>query len=206
MDEKKRFLDQAYGVGSPAETRELYRQWAKTYDDEVRANGYVSPARVAAAMAEEVADKGAPLLDLGCGTGLSGEAFAEAGFSVIDGTDFSAEMLEVARAKGIYRKLVKGDLAQPIPARPGDYGNIAAVGVFSPGHAPADMIDGVFALLPEGGCFGFTLNDHALDEKVYEERVRALCEGGAAEIAFSRYGPHLTRRAIQAKVLVLRKT
>ncbi len=58
---------------------------------------------MAAALAALVGDLDAPLLDLGCGTGLSGEAFMSAGFSVIDGTDFSETMIAVARNKpGLY--------------------------------------------------------------------------------------------------------
>jgi predicted TPR repeat methyltransferase len=204
MSDGKRFLDEVYGIEDAGQTHALYDRWAASYDAELRANGYASPARVAKAMTAHIADLTAPLLDLGCGTGLSGEAFADAGFTCIDGTDFSAEMLAVAEQKNVYRKLILGDLAEPLPASRGDYANIAAVGVFSPGHAPAEMIDNVVEILPAGGCFGFTLNDHALEEKVYEEHVRALQTEGAVEIAHEDYGPHLPRLGLGAKIYVLR--
>ncbi len=206
MTKAEGFLDKAYGLGDAEETRALYRDWAKSYDAELRAAGYASPARVAAAMAASVADRAAPLLDLGCGTGLSGEALRAEGFAAVDGTDFSAEMLAAAAAKGVYRRLIPGDLNRPIPAAPGDYANMVAVGVFSPGHAPPETIEAAVELLPAGGCFGFTLNDHALDEGVYEARVFALRDRGMAEIAFEDYGAHLPRRGLQAKVYVLRRT
>jgi predicted TPR repeat methyltransferase len=204
-DQKTGFLDTVYGIETQDDTRRLYRDWAETYDDEVLGAGYASPGRVAAAMANAVKDRTAPLLDLGCGTGLSGEAFRQAGFTTVDGTDFSEEMLESAKAKGVYRSLFKGDLSRPIPAEPGDYADIAAVGVFSPSHAPAEMIDQVMDLLPKGGCFGFTLNDHALDEKIYEERTELLVAQGTCEIAFKQYGDHLPERDLKSMVYVLRK-
>ncbi|MDH3453013.1 MAG: methyltransferase domain-containing protein, partial [Gammaproteobacteria bacterium] len=91
-------------------------------------NGYVTPGRCAQALADLAPDKSAPLLDLGCGTGLSGEALRAAGFATLDGTDFSEEMLTLARAKpGLYRNLILGDLNNPLPGAPGDYANVAAV-------------------------------------------------------------------------------
>lgn len=206
MTDKKSFLDGVYDLQDAEATRAYYSDWAASYDDEVLANGYVSPQRVAAAMAAHVEDKGAPLFDLGCGTGLSGEAFAAAGFTDVHGTDFSPGMLEAARTKDVYKTLTLGDLARPIPAEPGRYANLAAVGVFSPSHAPASMIDTALAILPVGGCFGFTLNDHALQEGGYEARVAAVAaEGAGVSVVFSEHGPHLPKLGLGAKVVVLRR-
>ncbi|MEO3429212.1 methyltransferase domain-containing protein [Pelagibius sp. CAU 1746] len=205
MAKQTKFLDKAYELGDASQTRALYESWAESYDAELQENRYASPARTAAAMAEAVADKAAPLLDLGCGTGLSGVALHKAGFAVIDGTDFSQEMLKAAAAKGVYRTLLKGDLNAPIPARPGDYANITAVGVFSPGHAPAALIDEVVALLPQGGCFGFSLNDHALEDPSYEARIKVLVEAGRIEVVSDAYGDHLPGIGLKAKIYVLRR-
>lgn len=202
----KGFLDDVYGIDDGQSTKTFYENWAATYEDEVRANGYVTPGRCARALAELVPDKSAPLLDLGCGTGLSGEAFRAVGFTRIDGSDFSDEMLSLARAKsGLYRDLILGDLNSPLPGAPGDYAHIAAVGVFSPGHAPATMIDEVMARLDAGGCFVFSLNDHALENPSYDAHIHALVERGIADVAFREYGEHLTARGIRADVCVLRK-
>ncbi len=43
-------------------------------------------------------------LDLGCGTGLSGEPFA-AKVKVMDGVDLSPKMIEIAKTKNIYHRL-----------------------------------------------------------------------------------------------------
>lgn len=200
------FLDRVYGIDSPEETRRLYEDWAGSYDAEVRANGYATPGRCAAALAAAVADCTAPLLDLGCGTGLSGEAFRQAGFATIDGTDFSPRMLEAARRKaGVYRQLALGDLQRPVPAAPGDYTHAAAVGVFSPAHAPAAMIRQVLAILPVGGCFVFSLNDHALGDPSYDGEIDRLVHAGTAEVAHRDYGDHLPGRGLKSAVVVLRK-
>jgi predicted TPR repeat methyltransferase len=203
---KEEFLSKAYGLEGAEATQGFYAGWAETYEEEVRCNGYATPARCAAALISAGADKTAPLLDLGCGTGLSGEAFREAGFSIIDGTDFSEPMLAFAgRKPGLYRKLTLGDLNNPIPAEPGEYANIAAVGVFSPGHAPAATIDKVLALLPKGGCFVFSLNDHAMQDRSYQGRVCELVDTGWAELLHKEYGPHLPGIGMKSTIYVIRR-
>ena len=202
----KAFLDTAYGLDDAAATLAFYQDWAATYDAEIVANGYATPGRCAHALQAAGASLSAPLLDLGCGTGLSGVAFKSIGFQVIDGSDFSSQMLAAAKSRdGVYRSLTMGDLNNPIPAQPGEYQNIAAVGVFSPGHAPAAMMSDVMHRLPGGGCFVFSLNDHALEDPSYNAAIEALVNGGVAEVASREYGDHLPGRGLQADICVLRR-
>jgi SAM-dependent methyltransferase len=49
--------------------------------------------------------------DLGCGTGRTGAWLRQRGVSAIDGIDLTPEMLAVARERGVYRRLVEGDVA-----------------------------------------------------------------------------------------------
>ena len=59
------------------------------------------------------------ILDLGCGTGLVGDAFKDvtAG-GRLDGIDLAPRMIEVARKRGIYDDLILGDL-ETVLAAPG---------------------------------------------------------------------------------------
>jgi predicted TPR repeat methyltransferase len=186
-----------------AATRGFYDGWAETYDAEIAANGYRAPERCAAALAAAVRDRTRPLIDIGCGTGLSGAAFRAAGFTTIDGTDLSPAMLAKARARGVYRQLTLGDATAGPFARHA-YANAAAVGVFGPGHAPPEMIDAVMAALPPGGAFVFTLNDVALRDPAYEAAVESLLVNRQAELVSHARGPHLPGIGIGAIVYVLR--
>lgn len=49
------------------------------------------------------------ILDLGCGTGLSGAAFADLA-KHLDGLDLSPAMLDKAKVRGLYRRLRAGDI------------------------------------------------------------------------------------------------
>ena len=113
-----KFLDKAYKARDAASTRALYDDWAASYEAEVAENGYATPARCAEALKGQTADMSAPILDFGCGTGLSGLALKLAGFETIDGVDLSAEMLEGARSKSVTaipRCPLSGSLARARP-------------------------------------------------------------------------------------------
>ncbi len=49
--------------------------------------------------------------DLGCGTGRTGAWLAERGIPLIDGVDLTPEMLDRARAREVYRRLVEADVS-----------------------------------------------------------------------------------------------
>ena len=78
---EKNFLDHAYGLTSVEDTRAFYADWSLSYDAELHRNGYVTPQRCAEALARHMPDKSGPVLDVGCGTGLSGMELRAAGFS-----------------------------------------------------------------------------------------------------------------------------
>ncbi len=117
----------------------FYAKWAEHYDDDVASHGYGLPAMMVETLltAAPAIDRAAvEVLDAGCGTGLVGAVLAAAGFTTIDGVDLSPEMIEGARARGIYRHLEGGvDLTQPPPDRlAGRYDVVTVGGVFTVGH------------------------------------------------------------------------
>ena len=110
---KKRFLGNAYSSRTAEEVRDYYDQWAEVYDEELTENSYQQPRRCAMELARHLNDRSARILDVGCGTGLSGIALSEAGYSHIDGCDLSQGMLEKAFKTEIYSKLFMADLNKP---------------------------------------------------------------------------------------------
>jgi predicted TPR repeat methyltransferase len=50
------------------------------------------------------------ILDLGCGTGLVGQALYDKGFTNIVGMDISHNMMAIAAEKNIYKEFVEIDL------------------------------------------------------------------------------------------------
>jgi len=197
----KKFLDEALELQGDART--VYSQWAATYDAEVAENGYVTPERCALALRNAGASTIDPVLDLGCGTGLGGLALKLAGFQILDGVDLTPEMIERARARDIYRDLTVGDASIALQDR--SYNAIVAVGILSPGHAPASLIDTVMHALPSDGRFVFSLSDKALAERSYAGRVMAWTDSGSARCLIREHGEHLPGKKVGATIYALQK-
>ena len=192
-------------LDAPAAIRTLYDEWAGSYDAELAQVAYAAPDRVARALAAHATDPAAPLLDVGCGTGVSGAALQAAGFSCLDGVDFSPEMLARAAVKGVYRQLLQADLAGPWPFAPGSHANITAVGAIIPHHLPAAVLARAAEALPPGGCLAFSFSDHAHADPDYSRALAVLLDGGTVEPVFREWGPHLPEEGTRAEVLVLRR-
>jgi SAM-dependent methyltransferase len=91
-----------------------YGEWAATYEDIVLdAMDLRLLARIRTVDLNQVHE----VADLACGTGRTGAWLIQQGVSAIDGVDLTPAMLEKAAAKGIYRRLLVGDLREtPLPA------------------------------------------------------------------------------------------
>jgi len=199
------FLDKVYSVKGADATRDLYDAWSQSYEAEVAQNGYATPGRAAEALANTMDDQTLPILDFGCGTGLSGLALRIAGFTQIDGVDLSADMLEQAKAKGIYRRLSQIEADGPLPDT-SDHTAITAIGVIGAGAAPVSVLDTLFSALRAGGYLCFSFNDHTLEDPVFEARVQALIDSEVANQISRDYGDHLPGLNMNSVVYVLKKT
>lgn len=186
---------------SAAETREIYAQWAQSYDDNVQNAGYATPARIAAAISEFLPDRTAPILDFGCGTGLSGTALAARGFSTIDGTDITPEMLLHAEKTGAYRTLWVGTPGTP-PA-PG-YRAITATGVISLGAAPPETLALLINVLGKGDLLALSYNDATLADKSFVQAMSDACAKSVRKL-FEEYGDHLPAKNMGSTIYVLQK-
>ncbi|SEO27728.1 Methyltransferase domain-containing protein [Salinihabitans flavidus] len=199
-----KFLDKAYGLDGADDMRGFYDQWAASYEDEVAEYGYTTPGRCADALKQHCRTLDEPVLDFGCGTGLSGLALRWAGFKVIDGVDISAEMLEGARSKDVYRDLRQITADEP-PSEPGVYGRIAAIGAIGAGAAPLGCFDTLMDVLATGGKIVLSFNDHTLEDPIYEARINEYLDGGFASLLFREHGDHLPGRNVKSIVYVIEK-
>ena len=192
-DTEDGFFQHAYALKTTDETRDLYAKWAKTYDQEIGVDAdYRQPERCAQALAKVVSDKSQHILDVGCGTGLSGLALQSAGFTNITGCDLSPEMLVLADKTGCYQNLFGTDLNQPpLAVNAGTISAIAAVGVFSFGHVAPSAIDEFLRVLKPGGKFVIGLNDHFYEEGSFPGKLEALENAGDIIILSREHGIHL---------------
>jgi SAM-dependent methyltransferase len=144
-------LEAAYSIGSVAEAKRVYADWATTYDATFAVKmGYTAPQRIAASFLAEGGQTARPVLDIGAGTGLVAEALP--GLE-IDGIDLSPEMLAQAEAKGLYHSRLVADLTGPLPIADGTYHGFVSAGTFTHGHVGAECLSELLRVAAPGALF-----------------------------------------------------
>lgn len=100
------------------------------------------------------------VLDLGCGTGLAGAAIRPSCDRLV-GIDVSPAMIEHARAKGIYDRLVAAELLEFLGGEAGErYDLVLAADVFVYCGDLAPIARAVARVLAPGALFAFTTETH----------------------------------------------
>lgn len=144
-------LDTAYEINGPDDARELYGNWAETYDDHFGAGwGYVAPREIARIFLSEMGQGNQPVLDAGAGTGLLAEHLH--GLE-IDAIDITPEMLARAKAKGLYRHRMLGDLTKPLDLADNAYGGVISCGTFTHGHVGPECLPELLRVTWPGALF-----------------------------------------------------
>ncbi len=147
---------------APGFVRALFDAYAPRFDAHlVGALAYRGPAVILAALDAVAPGLTFPaVLDLGCGTGLMGEALRDRA-GTLAGCDLSPAMVAAARAKEVYDRLAVAELAAFLDAEPPGGADLAVaadvlvyVGDLAPVFAAAAR-----ALAP-GGLLAFTVQDH----------------------------------------------
>jgi predicted TPR repeat methyltransferase len=142
---------------APAYVRALFDDYAGRFDAHLTGTlGYRGPALLREAVVRRGGRRFARALDLGCGTGLSGEAFRDL-CARLEGCDLSPAMIAQARAKGIYDTLEADDLIAALSRREPasfDLALAADVLVYLGDLAPVFAATG--RTLSKGGLFAFT--------------------------------------------------
>jgi len=204
---EENFFEIAYSLKDADETRAMYDRWAEVYDRDLQDGEYQQPSRCAATLKTQVEDKSITILDVGCGTGLSGMALKDQGFTTIDGCDLSQGMLDKSDALGIYGRLFTCDLNQPpLDVRSDAYDAVTAVGVFSFGHILPDAVDELLRVTKPGGIIIIGLNDHYYEEGSLTRKLEALEADQSLTILSREHGDHIPANDLKGWVLCLKKT
>jgi len=177
---------------TPAYIRTLFDQYADRFDADLTGTlKYQAPALVAALLGRcGVAAGSADLLDLGCGTGLSGAALKPFALAM-DGIDLSPGMVAKAAGRRIYDALTVGEAEAFLAGAAKSWDVIAAVDMLNYLGDLGPIFRGIAARLTLGGLLAGTV----------EKRI----EGGQAlsEKRRYRHGEDHVRAALDAAGLVL---
>ena len=150
-------IDTAYAAKDAQANKDLYANWAATYDEDFAAgSGYALPANVARVFLEHGA-KGL-VLDVGFGTVLFGEHLSGCYFDQIDGVDISPDMLAEAALKDVYERLFEGDLLGVLDVEDATYDGLVSAGTFTLGHVGPAAFDELLRITRPGGLLAISVN------------------------------------------------
>ena len=170
-------LRAAYGLTSPDDSKRLYGEWAGDYDDSFAAREDYQ-LHIHTARAFVAAGGQGPVLDVGAGTGLCGAVLAGLGVGPIDATDISAEMLDMAMRKDIYRDAIVADLTQGIPVPPESYAGIVSSGTFTTGHVGPGAIEALLRVARHGAQFSLSVNSSHYQNAGFADAFATLEDSG----------------------------
>jgi predicted TPR repeat methyltransferase len=96
------------------------------------------------------------ILDLGCGTGLAGEALIDLAKTLV-GIDLSKEMLKLAKAKNIYTRLIQDEIHHALCQEPiASFDMVVSSDVFVYVGDLGAIFDGVYDALKVDGFFAYS--------------------------------------------------
>ncbi len=154
------FLASARGRDAPANAPKqyvegLFDQYAEKFDEHLRVLNYRAPNVLTEQLMQIAGRRFAAALDLGCGTGLCGPLLKPMA-DRLDGVDLSRNMLDKARALGVYDDLVHADIGEYLRTTPQRYDLVVSADVYIYVGDLDAVFAGVRRVMVDGGVYCFT--------------------------------------------------
>ena len=173
----KKGLNDAYSVKTPEDNIKLYKVWASSYDDDfAKKNDYRSPVLISNYYDKYSNKNDVPVLDVGAGTGLIAEVMNNKNTIDIDAIDISTEMLESAKSKNCYNKLIEADLTKNLDIDNNYYGAIVSAGTFTHGHIGPNALDELLRVTKPSGLFVITIHSKVYVNQNFEQKFQDINE------------------------------
>lgn len=151
-----------------------YDDWAATYDATLESWNYRTPSDSAEMLLPHLT-RGARVLDVGCGTGLFGQALQERGAFHLTGLDISVQSIRKARERGIYAEIVAHNLQSlPLPIEEDSMDAAACVGVLTYIDDAAALLRDICRCLRPGGLVTFTQRTDRWQALGFDKTLSAL--------------------------------
>lgn len=171
-------FDLKSGTTDAAAVSGYYDDWASTYDDTLKAWDYKAPSDAAGRLVPHL-KAGDAVLDVGCGTGLFGQALASHGVFRMVGLDISAESLRLAKDLDLYERLIEHDLQKlPLPVEDNSVAAAASVGVLTYIENVSDMLRDLCRCVSPGGIITFTQRTDRWADLDFGKTVEQIAKEG----------------------------
>lgn len=200
MVSDKKILNSIYSAKNHEELMNAYKDWAGNYDSDVNSFGYVAPKAAGMKLHDLLGEPAAKILDVGCGTGLVGEVLSEFGYKDVSALDYSKDMLEVSRNKGVYCDHIQADLTKPLKLADNSFDAIVCVGTFTYGHVGTEAFDEIVRITRPDGIVTFTIRDGAYQDYGYRDKMVELEYNSVWELQEMRDEDYFTHEEVQCKL------
>jgi len=175
----------------PANVAAIFDSYAETFDrnlvDDLK---YAIPPAIGEALTRFVARRDLDVLDLGCGTGLTGAHLVPFKRS-LTGVDLSSKMLEKAAQRGIYDRLICAELAAFLETQQESCDLAVAADVFIYIGDLEPVFAQVRRALRPQGLFCFSVEASAEDDIAYRDTFHFAHSAGHIRALAQRAGFHV---------------
>jgi len=187
-----------WGEGSSTDSATVehaYDTFAETgsYDETFDEWGYVGP-ETAAAILKNFVPRQSRILDAACGSGLTGTALRNLGYSHIEGVDISAKLLELADRTGAYDRVERVDMQTfPLPFGDDEFDAVNFIGALTY-FETNEILRELCRIVHRGGYIVFSQRDDIMRSQDYGEQLEELERDGLWKRIFGTepmpYLPH----------------
>ena len=168
----------------------FYAKWAAEYDDILIKDNLCEVNNYAASkLAKYVEVENPVILDVACGTGLSGQALKEAGFLMFDGIDASSAMIKKADEKQIYRNLQVGLISETdkLAYEGNTYDGVICISGITKDHIMVEhVLRDFLRVIKPGGFAVYTINDFNDEGNFLEEHGKVMKDNKCELILIER--------------------
>lgn len=171
--------------------RDYYDRWASSYDEDLDAIGYVAPRRAAEMMLTFGIAPSDPILDAGCGTGLTGAELSRCGFTSVTGIDVSTVSLNKAREKECYARLAQQDLNEALDFAAASFAAAQCIGTLTYIANCGHLMREFCRVVRPGGIVLFTHRTDFYDEGFSNLLDDLIAEGLWTRLSHSDPQPYL---------------
>ena len=205
MSNRRDIHERVLQAKNPDDLAAAYADWAGNYDaDLVGEMGYQAPRAAVELLHASLASPGALILDAGCGTGLVGEELSGLGYKRLVGLDYSSDMLQHARTKNVYDKLLQGDLTKTLAFKADQFDASICVGTFTLGHVGPSAIAELVRVTRTGGLICITVRDEAWQQDDYATSISALQGEQLIEMIAERHLPYIAEEGSLCRVCLMK--
>lgn len=156
------------------DVKRVYDSWARDYDKDINSAGCVNhkpfveffDKAVDEVFQGSIAKSEVRIMDAGAGTGLIGVELKKLGYGNIDALDISQKMLNVAKEKNAYKKLICAPLShqRTLGVETDEYDALACCGTLILAHVRPAAFDEIIRMVRNGGLICFSIRSDGDDE------------------------------------------